>query len=477
MNALLAALSVILFSAIALAVRGGPQAALLCVLVTLLAGTVITRVEEQQRAFLLRILVSGLLIRVLIGTLIFVANGQDFFGGDALTYDQFGGAVLDAWRAGVPQPTEVSDWARAGGGWGMLYFVAGIYGIVGHNMLAVQFINSVIGAATAPVIFLCARHIFQNLRVAKLAAFCVAFFPSLVLWSSQGLKDGPIVFLLTVTMLATLKLGERLRWKYIILLVLSMFAVLSMRFYVFYMVTAAVVGAFLIGMRPITSQSLARQLVVVLAIGLGLTYLGVLRTATAQFERFGDLSAVQRSRADLVRSANSSFGQDVDVSTASGALTAIPTGFVYLMFAPFPWQVANLRQSITLPEMMAWWGAFPLLIIGTWFTIKYRFRQALPILIFTTMLTLAYSIFQGNVGTAYRQRSQILVFYFIFVAVGAILLKERQEDRRRATEMARQESREAARTAAARQRYERWKTEREHELEDMAQSISQRIDF
>ncbi|MGH9945291.1 MAG: hypothetical protein ACRD9R_23310, partial [Pyrinomonadaceae bacterium] len=37
----------------------------------------------------------------------------------------------------------------------------------------------------------------------------------------------------------------------------------------------------------------------------------------------------------------------------------------------------------------------------------------------------------GNVGTAYRQRSQLLVFYFIFVAVGLVLLRERREDRLR----------------------------------------------
>jgi len=104
---------------------------------------------------------------------------------------------------------------------------------------------------------------------------------------------------------------------------------------------------------------------------------------------------------------------------------------VYLLFAPFPWQVANLRQSITIPEMVMWWSSFPLLVLGVWFTLKYRLRPALPILLFTSMLTLAYSVFQGNVGTAYRQRSQILVFYFIFVAVGAVLLKERQEDMRR----------------------------------------------
>lgn len=73
---------------------------------------------------------------------------------------------------------------------------------------------------------------------------------------------------------------------------------------------------------------------------------------------------------------------------------------------------------------------------------------------FTTMLTLAYSLFQGNVGTAYRQRSQMLVFYFIFVAVGAIILKEKAEDKRRQQQLAKQELAElqAARVKARRQR-------------------------
>jgi hypothetical protein len=103
----------------------------------------------------------------------------------------------------------------------------------------------------------------------------------------------------------------------------------------------------------------------------------------------------------------------------------------YLLFAPFPWQLASLRQSITLPEMTVWWASVPLLVVGIWFTLSYRLRQALPILLFTLMLTVAYSIFQGNIGTAYRQRSQILVFYFIFVAVGAVLMLERRENRKR----------------------------------------------
>jgi hypothetical protein len=104
---------------------------------------------------------------------------------------------------------------------------------------------------------------------------------------------------------------------------------------------------------------------------------------------------------------------------------------IYLLLAPFPWQLASLRQSITLPEMVVWWASLPLLFLGFWFAIKYRLRMISPILIFTVMLTFAYSVFQGNVGTAYRQRSQLLVFYFIFVAVGFVLLQEKREERKR----------------------------------------------
>jgi hypothetical protein len=476
MNALLAALTVVLAVAVAVAVPGGAAALLLCAPCALLAGLLLSRGAGEQSAFLLKVFVGGLLMRMAVGVVINGFELQEFFGGDALTYDYLGGHLLQTWRSDAPMMPELKQWALAGG-WGMVYLVAAIYGLLGHNMLAVQFFNAVVGAATAPVVFLCARHIFQNVRVAKVAALSVAFYPSLVLWSSQGLKDGPIVFLLALSMLATLKLGERMSVRYVVTLLLAMFAILSLRFYIFYMLAAAVCGAFVIGMRPLTTKSLARQLAIVLVLGLGLTYLGVLRTAGAQFELFGNLEGVQRSRSDLARSANSGFAADVDVSTATGALSVVPLGMAYLLFAPFPWQLASLRQSITLPEMVMWWAAFPLLVLGVWFTLSYRLRQALPILLFTTMLTLAYSIFQGNVGTAYRQRSQILVFYFIFVAVGAILLKERHEEGQRAVLEEKQSRVEKARTVVGRRRYARWDAERGQELEQVAQDIAGRINF
>ena len=282
-------------------------------------------------------------------------------------------------------------------------------------------------------------------------ALLVAFFPSLILWSSQALKDGLIILALALAILATLRLMEKITPKYVLVLTACLLALLSLRFYIFYMMVAAVFGSFIIGMKQMNAQSFMQRFVAVGAIGLAFTWFGVLQYAGTQFDRFANLQQIQMSRQDQAE-AGSGFGKDVDITTTEGALTVIPLGVVYLLFAPFPWQFSSLRQSITLPEMVVWWFSFPLLVLGLWYSIKHRLRQVSPIVIFTTMLTLAYSLFQGNVGTAYRQRSQLLVFYFIFVAVGAILMKERSENRRLQAKMAKQELAEmqAARVLARR---------------------------
>lgn len=424
------------------------RAMVFCFVAAVIAAFVIRRAENHG-SYLLKLFAFALLLRIVIGTTIFVFNGQNFFGGDAWTYDYYGYQQLLGWGGDKFAQSQANIFIGEGigSGWGMVYLVAGIYRIVGRNMLAVQYFNSVLGAATGPIIFMCAIHVFNNSRVAKLAAIAVAFYPSLVLWSAQGLKDGAIVFSLALCILATLKLGQKLSGTYLATLVFSLCCVLALRFYVFYMLLAAIAGAFLIGMRAVSAQSIARQFAVVMIVGLSLTYFGITRYASAQFDTYATFEQLSLSRTDASLTARSGFGRDVDVSNTTGVLTAIPMGMLYLLFAPFPWQFGSLRQSLTLPEMIVWWISFPMLVLGLWFSIKYRLRQMSPILIFTSMLSLAYSVFQGNVGTAYRQRAQLLVFYFLFVAVGAVMLKEKREEK----------ARQAKEERLAAQRGPRWK--------------------
>lgn len=452
MNILLIGLTLLICSAVIfIQPTEGPGALAMCAAVSLPTLIILAR-SNNDKTFLLRLFLLGVLVRIIIATIIFNANLEEFFGGDANTYDLYGQSLVASWHGDDFHTQAYTNFVASGASaWGMLYLVAFVYELVGTNMLAVQFVNASIGSATAIIVYYVAQQLFNNIRVSRVAALLVAFFPSLILWSSQALKDGLIIFALALSILATLRLMEKITARYVVVLTLSLMALLSLRFYIFYMMSAAVIGSFIIGMKTLSAQSFVHRFLAVGAIGMAFTWFGVLRYAEVQFERYANLKTIQMSREDQA-AAGSGFGKDVDVGTAEGALSVIPMGIVYLLFAPFPWQFTSLRQSITLPEMVVWWLSFPLLVLGLWYSIKHRLREVSPIVIFTTMLTLAYSLFQGNVGTAYRQRSQLLVFYFIFVAVGAIIMKERAEDRRRQQQIAKQELAElqAARVVARR---------------------------
>jgi hypothetical protein len=405
--------------------------AMLVILATSGIALALFRHFSEEKEFVTTLFLAALTARLAFGIFVHLYDLRLFFGGDALTYDLNGAVIADYWSGLID--SRVYDYQRASSterpGWGINYVVAVIYYVLGRNILAAQSFCAVIGAATAPMVYFCANKMLENRRVAKTAALAVAFFPAFIIWSGQLLKDGLIVFLLVLVMTMVLELQERISYVAIAVLILSLFGIIALRFYIFYMVAVAVAGSFLVGVSN-RSTSMVRRAAVLVVIGLGLTYLGVTRNASFDFETYADLDKLQTSRLDLARRAESGFSEDVDVSTTEGAISAIPIGFAYLMFAPFPWQLSSLRQAISFPEVLLWWSMMPLLVVGVIYAIRHRLRSAFPILFFSFMLTLAYSIFQGNVGTAYRQRTQIQVFLFIFIAVGWELWREKREDRK-----------------------------------------------
>jgi len=412
---------------------GFPDEASALLLVVVAAGIALSlfRHYAEEKEFITTLFLGALVIRLAFGMFVQAFDLVSFFGGDAVTFHNQGAVIADYWNGLIDSRDWYYQWATSTTrpGWGMNYLVAGIYYVTGKNMLAAQSFCGVIGAATAPMVYFCAKKLFANNRVARFSALAIAFFPSFVIWSGQLLKDGVVIFLLVVAMTMVLQLQEKLSYAAVVALLIALGGIVTIRFYIFYMLAIAVAGSFVIGVSE-KSTSIVRRSAILLMLGLGLTYFGVLRSANTDFEKYGDLDKIQLSRMDLARSADSGFNEDADVSTTEGALTTLPVGLAYLMLAPFPWQLGSLRQTITLPEVLVWWALIPFMISGIIFSVRSRLRTAFPILFFSATLTLAYSIFQGNVGTAYRQRTQIQVFLFIFIAVGWELWKEKREDRK-----------------------------------------------
>src|SRR5205814_5218164 len=294
-------------------------------------GFAVARIKEDEH-FLVRLFVSAVMVRIFLGSVIYYFHQQDCFGADANTFDIFGNALMKVWDGDASYQYYVDLFSRdgAGSGWGMLYVVAVIYKIIGRNMLATQYVNSVLGAVTAPIAYLMAMEIFPNKKVGRAAAILTAFYPSLVLWQCQGMKDGPIIFILTLCMLATLKLGNKFSVKYVTILAIGLFGLMTLRFYVFYIMAFAIVCALIMGRRKLSAQAFLRQFIIMFVIGGVLAGLGVSQFASKQIEQYGNFRQLQAMRLDASRSAASGFGEDIDVSTPEGALAAIPIGLLYL---------------------------------------------------------------------------------------------------------------------------------------------------
>lgn len=344
------------------------------------------------------------------------------FWGDSETYDSLGAAVANGWNNELPVGAGTLDLAGRVNR-GFVYFVASIYFVFGHNILLVQFLNGIIGALTSVAIFEIGLLLYDR-RVATRAMLLTAFFPQMIFWSSALYKDSAVMLCIALNILATLHLRERVSPTALGVYLATAAALLLLRFYIFYTLLAATLLSFLLIRHRRVLLGLTSYVILVASLILLLVATPV-GTEMASGSRFLDLAQLRNSRMDLAR-AGSGFAVEADVTTLSGALRLLPVGVACLLFAPFPWMVANLRQMLVLPDVLLWYALVPSLWRGLVATVRERLGQTLPILVFTATLTVAYGLFLGNVGTAYRQRTQIMMFLFLFIAHG---MKAKRDER------------------------------------------------
>jgi len=392
----------------------------------------IIRSPHPDRSFLSRVFALALGLRYLVAFVVYNRHLQQYLGADADTYDAFGLALLKSWQGLVdPNAYWLLKYTTAKtSGFGMYYYVAGIYYLIGQNPLAIQLINCAIGAAVCIIGYRIAMLVYPSERVARSVSVMTALSPSLILWTGQGLKDGPIMFCLCLCVLYALKLRDRIEVKSFTLLLLSLLCLYTLRHYAAYIMFTAIAGGLLFTARKkLSGFRMLQGALLVIIISVAFTYFGAPDVAKSTI----DLKQIQNARVWGAKASNSGFGGDVDITDPEAALSYLPLGILYVLLSPFPWMINNLRQLITLPELLAWWCLMPMMVRGYWFALRHRLRQSFVICTFVLGLTLAFALYQSNAGTAYRHRSQLYVFFFIFICIGLDLRrKARLEKRARA---------------------------------------------
>lgn len=98
---------------------------------------------------------------------------------------------------------------------------------------------------------------------------------------------------------------------------------------------------------------------------------------------------------------------------ALGRLLAyLPTGTVYALFAPFPWQLGRLADAATIPDMLVWYLVLGAALVSTW-QHRHRWRELLAITLFSAAAVGLFAVAEGNTGTLFRHRAMIVPFAVI----------------------------------------------------------------
>jgi hypothetical protein len=108
------------------------------------------------------------------------------------------------------------------------------------------------------------------------------------------------------------------------------------------------------------------------------------------------------------------------------SVRSLPSGLVAVTLRPLPWDAAtSSSMSLARLEAIAWGPLYLLALIGLGGAWRHRRVLAFPVVVGAGILLLS-ALTQGNIGTAFRHRGQVLWVVAILAVVGAQTLWARR---------------------------------------------------
>lgn len=318
---------------------------------------------------------------------------------------------------------------------GYAYMVGGLFYLTdAPARLPAAVLNCFFGALICIFAFRIAQSLFSE-WVAVRVGWAACFFPSLMVWSAQTVKEPVVILLETVALYACVQLKlSGFTVRYVLPCVAAIVLLLPFRFYAAYLAAAAALLALAVPQLGKQKSSFVAGLAIAgLVIPLAISS-GVLARNEAQFERF-DTGYIRTFQRGVSVGQGSGVVTGYDLNAPAGMALNTAVGAAHLLLAPFPWQLggASVRMLLTLPEMLVWWWLFFWGVVpGTWLALRRRFGEIQPLLIFIGGLGLLYSLLFANVGLIVRQRAQLLPWLLIFAMVGLEQYFQRRHLKRQA---------------------------------------------
>lgn len=367
--------------------------------------------DREEGSFLQSMMLASAGVRLLVFAAIHQSIGPYLFAPDQYPFEQLGEAMLSSWTTGGPLPERLTGTLQVG----FPFLNAVAFLLFGPARAAVPILNLFLGCWLAIPIYHMTRLAVQGSRpVAEIAVLLVLFFPSLVLWSVLNIREAPAILLSMLAAYFLISYQHRLRIWDVAAALVALGVLALFREYLSALVGVAGGAGVLMG----KSRSPLRSFVVGVGIMLVLALLVRDTGFGGRLTEEPSLSRLEVLRQDMALGAGSAYGQEYDVSTLRGAVTFLPVGIAYFLLAPFPWSLGSTLQTVTIPETTLWYILIPFVLRGIWLAVKHEPGRFTVIGATLVVVSFAYALVEGNVGTAYRHRAQVLPLMFVFCAVG-----------------------------------------------------------
>ncbi len=390
-------------------------------------------------AYFLRILGTFFLFEVSLRGLPFLERyqlGGGFwnFAWDSKVYDLYGGQVAQAWRAGNSLPSLGPEWP-------FVIYTAILYLVLGAKPLCVSLLNSWYLSCTAILVFLIIRRSTDDIRSARRGTALILFWPSLVLWSTQLLKESFLLFLILAAFHFIFRYWERADAKRVGTILslaavsLSVFLLSIMRGYIGAGFAAATGFLFMVTAirrfcgRP--GNKLSRFaplfLAVCLPVWIGIFFsskemLGYLNPSSPKTmirELPGYLGLLREGI--LYQSGATTMDPGIRIKNLADLISYAPRGLTLLFFAPFPWEWTGKNSAKSL-QLLAGMEAFLMILFIPAMAkcgaalFQKRGVNNLYLFFFILLIAIPLSVAVPNLGTLFRLRLQLFVPLIVLIA-------------------------------------------------------------
>jgi len=338
-------------------------------------------------------------------------------GSDAVSFE------ANAWNLAQLGLNDVIASFKAGGSGFISWIIAIFYSITERSQLMAQSVSVLMGTGTVLVGWRLSYELGGK-RAATIVGWMLAFFPTLVLYSSLIMREPYVTFFLVLALYSTVRWVRYHRltdfFSTTIWFVIAMFfhggMIVGLFVFALFAFVDALVLVFKFGRSNLPILFVTVMIPFGLALFVSLEYsVPKLGTFNEFFNKDRVISAIHsRTKKTDDSLVGAEYPEWTKPNSASELIWLAPVRVVYFLFSPFPWDMRKLLHVV---------GGIDSLLYLVFSYLVWRHRTLIwehrflrPLLLILIAYIVVFSFGTGNFGSGIRHRSKFIVIFVILLS-------------------------------------------------------------